>query len=111
MKYDTIPAGRAVAKEVRLEMRINLPENIVCAMREDDKAIAAGIAAMPEWAQPVVGAYREGSPHIKAAEEALDWESIRAEFSRKAKKFELTASSDVSFDLRGDGFIFWCYAR
>jgi hypothetical protein len=111
MKCDAITATRATVKQARLTMRINLPEAIMAAMREDDKAIAAGIAVMPEWARPVVGAYRAGSPHAKTAEEALDWESIRAEFSRKAKKLELNASSDVSFDLRGDGFDLWCFAH
>jgi hypothetical protein len=59
----------------------------------------------------MIGPYREGSPHVADFEAVLDWDAIRAEFSRKAKKIGLVASNDVGFRMSGDGFDFWCEAK
>jgi hypothetical protein len=102
---------RALITSATLEMFVPYLEGTQAKLRADDDLIAAAVAAMPEYARPVVRPFWEFSPHISAEESNLDWAAIRAEFQRKAKKIGLAADHDVSFQHGTTGFNMQCRAR
>ena len=102
---------RAMIVSARMEVFLPFPADVLEAVDRDTLQIATAISAMPDWARAVVGSYAEFSPHIAAFGEGLNWQAIRAEFARKAKKIGLIADHDVSFRATKTGFDMWCTAK
>ncbi len=106
---------RAVVVTARMEIFIPFSADLTVMLTREKKLVEQTIQSLPEYARPLaVSAVFKASSHpeVVVFENSLDWDSIRSEFQRKAKRIGLQARQEVSWQPSGtDGFLLWCQAE
>lgn len=98
------PDIRAVMVQARLEIRVLYPPELLSKIEKDNELIQTAMSAAPEWARAFGAPHLDLNPSIHGWIGNLSSQSIRDEFSRKAKKIGLSLPNtdlQISYDLKG----------
>ena len=86
-----------------LEIFIPYPPELLAQLDARRNETTEVMAQLPEWLRPHPQMFYEFDPLIRAFEDAQNWDAIRAEIARKAKKLGVTVGHDVGWKQEPKG--------